>query len=380
MSAELIGTSSQTLRRGSGRTARLDLVRDRLGASCLVEIDGEIVMHSIHGDAEPHVVHAILDRDPAHLHATTIRRSILGQIDAEPVWKLERADGGMTLSVPIRSTSENSLLWVVLPRGAAVPKVWDLQSAACAAAVNEPPTESLASQVEAWLHGTASGRTAGPLLVGNASRVWVAAAHNPARTSLDLIRTATTLHPRHDATVLFAESGDYAYLVFATSTKLSDADVVAVVRGWVTSATRRLGASPTVGVSTGRPVPADLSISRAQAQAAARAAAPGTCASIVDVRTKVVFDHLRDSLSQLPDLGTDPATRLVEYDAKRGTDLAATLLCWLAVGKDTAAAAQRLGVHVNTMRYRLRRAAEIAGVCIDDPFVQTEIHLRLATL
>jgi sugar diacid utilization regulator len=61
-----------------------------------------------------------------------------------------------------------------------------------------------------------------------------------------------------------------------------------------------------------------------------------------------------------------PLDLLVAYDRKHGCELLSSLSAWLSANADTAAAARVLGVHVNTLRYRVRRAAEVAGLDLDD--------------
>ncbi|MDT7835078.1 helix-turn-helix domain-containing protein [Aquabacterium sp. OR-4] len=52
---------------------------------------------------------------------------------------------------------------------------------------------------------------------------------------------------------------------------------------------------------------------------------------------------------------------LLEHDRKRGTDLASTLLCYFESSQNAKTAAQRLDIHVNTVRYRLATAEELLG-------------------
>ncbi|UUX96712.1 helix-turn-helix domain-containing protein [Aquabacterium sp. J223] len=52
---------------------------------------------------------------------------------------------------------------------------------------------------------------------------------------------------------------------------------------------------------------------------------------------------------------------LLAHDRKRGTDLAATLLCYFDCNQNAKSAAQRLQIHVNTMRQRLATVEELLG-------------------
>lgn len=57
-----------------------------------------------------------------------------------------------------------------------------------------------------------------------------------------------------------------------------------------------------------------------------------------------------------------PAEALVEYDRKHGTRLVPTLRQFVASAGNVAACAGALRIHPNTLRYRLKRIAQIAGL------------------
>jgi PucR family transcriptional regulator, purine catabolism regulatory protein len=52
---------------------------------------------------------------------------------------------------------------------------------------------------------------------------------------------------------------------------------------------------------------------------------------------------------------------LLEHDARRGSELVPTLTAYLASAGQWQATAQALSIHVNTLRYRLRRVEELTG-------------------
>jgi hypothetical protein len=103
-------------------------------------------------------------------------------------------------------------------------------------------------------------------------------------------------------------------------------------------------------------------------------------ARVADHRAAVELAALRDLVltegEQLPD---GPVRRLLEHDAERGGDLVRTLRTWFACGGDAALVAERLVLHVNTVRYRLRRMAEVAGLNLAEPDQRflAELQLRL---
>ena len=82
-----------------------------------------------------------------------------------------------------------------------------------------------------------------------------------------------------------------------------------------------------------------------------------------------------------PALLEGPGMRLVQHDQEHGGDLLVTLREYFAAVGDIRLAASRLGLHYNTVRYRIRRAQEVAGLDLDDPDQRllAELQVRLLT-
>ena len=68
---------------------------------------------------------------------------------------------------------------------------------------------------------------------------------------------------------------------------------------------------------------------------------------------------------------------LIEYDERRGSELVTTLSRYLEGGRSYEATTAALTVHRSTLKYRLRRIAEISGHDLGDPGVC--FNLQLAT-
>jgi hypothetical protein len=83
---------------------------------------------------------------------------------------------------------------------------------------------------------------------------------------------------------------------------------------------------------------------------------------------QLVADLVRNRLAPLEALAPGPRSRLTE-----------TLEAWLAEQGRLQAAADRLKVHPQTVRYRLRRLREILGSALDDPDQRFELDLALRT-
>jgi DNA-binding PucR family transcriptional regulator len=68
---------------------------------------------------------------------------------------------------------------------------------------------------------------------------------------------------------------------------------------------------------------------------------------------------------------------LLDYDESRNAELVSTLSSYLEAGGNYDNSARALGVHRNTLRYRLKRIQEISGYDLGEPDVQ--FNLQLAT-
>ncbi|TGD09223.1 helix-turn-helix domain-containing protein [Brevibacterium sp. S111] len=101
----------------------------------------------------------------------------------------------------------------------------------------------------------------------------------------------------------------------------------------------------------------------------------------VAVLSQVYVDSLlldlRDQVSLRRDQLSGPVHRLHDYDLDNGTDFVLTLDTWLACMGDVSRAADLLHVHANTLRYRLRRLAEIADLDLEDADARFAAQLLL---
>jgi DNA-binding PucR family transcriptional regulator len=96
-----------------------------------------------------------------------------------------------------------------------------------------------------------------------------------------------------------------------------------------------------------------------------------------EIRAEVLLTQTLGLLAADPDLRDPGVARLVEYDREHRTDLVGSVVAWLDAMGDVRAAAGRLTVHPNTLRYRVRRATAIAGLRLDDPRARLVHHLQL---
>jgi hypothetical protein len=91
------------------------------------------------------------------------------------------------------------------------------------------------------------------------------------------------------------------------------------------------------------------------------------------------LEQFREVALAHPGLLQGPVMKVVEYDHSQGGDLLPTLRAWFQSVGDARRTADSLGLHVNTVRYRLRRVEEIAGISLDDPDERllAELQVRL---
>jgi len=67
---------------------------------------------------------------------------------------------------------------------------------------------------------------------------------------------------------------------------------------------------------------------------------------------------------------------LLDFDRDSNLELEETLLTYFACSGDLNSAAQRLFLHPNTLRYRLKKAAEILG--LDISRLENQLNLYVA--
>jgi purine catabolism regulator len=84
-----------------------------------------------------------------------------------------------------------------------------------------------------------------------------------------------------------------------------------------------------------------------------------------------------EHLPELRDLYTETLGSLLAYDRQNSAELVSTLDAFFAANGSPKEAAERLGVHRNTVLYRLDRIREITGYDLDDAAVRLRLQLAL---
>lgn len=135
--------------------------------------------------------------------------------------------------------------------------------------------------------------------------------------------------------------------------------------------------------AAGVPVPlAELPRSRVQAQETLgllRAGlVPGGVADYGEAWAVVALHRLATAASTAGVDDVGPLPMLRRHDDANGTDYLGTLYEWLRHPGDPRAAGQALRIHPNTLRYRMRKIGELAGVDLGDPDVRLALLVQLA--
>ena len=93
------------------------------------------------------------------------------------------------------------------------------------------------------------------------------------------------------------------------------------------------------------------------------------------------LEQFREVALAHPALLSGPISRLSAQDRAHQTHLVDTLRTYFDCVGDMKIASQKLGLHVNTVRYRINKAQEIGRFSLDDPDdrLLAELQVRLVT-
>jgi hypothetical protein len=100
-------------------------------------------------------------------------------------------------------------------------------------------------------------------------------------------------------------------------------------------------------------------------------------ASYEEVQSRVALRELARSIEGAEHLGRGPIPRLLASGSKQDAALVATVRAYLDTGGDVGRAAALLGVHRNTVRYRVSRFEAITGLALDDPAARLVAQVQL---
>ncbi|MEO6472838.1 MAG: helix-turn-helix domain-containing protein [Aeromicrobium sp.] len=141
----------------------------------------------------------------------------------------------------------------------------------------------------------------------------------------------------------------------------------------------RKGGQLTIGLGRQVDEAHRIDVSRTDADLVLRAMLHTTSLGEVGTMNERFADVLAVQMSSFVKAHADlsPLTVLIDYDLQHDTHLVEAVRAILGAGGDVARAAEEIHVHPNTMRNRIRRAAESCGVDLGDPDTRLALMLHL---
>lgn len=150
------------------------------------------------------------------------------------------------------------------------------------------------------------------------------------------------------------------------------------MRECVVYAGKALGVSLRVGIGYEVAVPAEIPLARHSAdECLALSAGEESVTVFEQVHDQSLLADVREVVANR-NAGASAAYRaLVEYDAAHETDFVATLRAILDSFGNAILVAEQLHLHVNSVRYRVKRISEITGVDLGDADARLALELEL---
>jgi sugar diacid utilization regulator len=187
---------------------------------------------------------------------------------------------------------------------------------------------------------------------------------------------------RREALVVAGEDGRVHALLRCAEEQGREA-FAAVVQESVASMRQALKLRLRAGLGTTVEAFERIAVSCREAEQALRVGDDGGHGAVVDiedVRGESFVLELAEHVAGRPCPLAKPLTRLYEHDRLYGTDYVETLTVYLDCFGNTTLAAERLHIHPNTLRYRVRRLTELAGVDLEQPVQRFALEAQLRLL
>jgi hypothetical protein len=344
--------------------------------------------------ADPARVQTIMGRQaPEPLRALFDDRGVFAHLAAsdEPMFVAEDADHGLTgrMVVAVRSGREiMGSVWVATPA-----PLDDTARTALADGARTVALHLLRSRASADLERQVESELVIQLLDGTADAETAASRLGLPHSLLRVIAVQAFIGAERDAALLLAfERATTGFgwsrpgrsaLAGNTVYTVLPGESSAGARQWVTGLQAALPEQVRLsgGISGVAAVP-DLVSARHEADeclalhrgSAAAAAPPAFDESWDDILLQRLRTAARSG--RTPDRG--PVADLRRHDRAHATDYVVTLRAWLEAQGDPIRAGDRLGVHENTVRYRLRKMAEITNLQLDDAKKRLAMMIELA--
>ncbi len=366
-------------------------------------IDGAVVIHDrllrvlayskLQQHADAARVETILERQtPEQLRAFFGTRGVFTHLASsdDPVFVAEDAERGLTGRMVVAVRSGRELLGSVWVACSA-----PLDGTARTALANGAHTVALhllRSRASADLEGQVESELVIRLLEGSADAATLASRLGLPHSRLRVIAVQAFIGADRDAALLLAfERATTGFgwsrpgrsaLAGNTVYTVLPGEQAETARRWVTGLRAAIPEQVTVlaGISGAAEV-ADLTAARREAdeclalhEVSPRAAPPAYDESWDEILLQRLRTAARSGRS--PERG--PVAELRRHDLANATDYVATLRAWLEAQGDPVEAGERLGLHENTVRYRLRKMAEITNLPLNDARKRLAMMIELA--
>ncbi|MFB9907823.1 PucR family transcriptional regulator [Allokutzneria oryzae] len=325
----------------------------------------------------------ILERQvPEPLRAVFAARGVSTHLESsdEPLFVAEDPDHGLAGRMVVAVRAGRELLgsvWVTCPQpldGARRRALTDGARTVSLHLLRSRASADLERQVETdlvmqLLEGTADaamvvsrlGLPQGPMHV-IASRAHIAQQERHAALLLSFDRATTGFGWSRPGRSAVADNTLYTVL---------PGDDVAAARSWITSLQAALPTHLTLLAGISAPAtPEDLPAARQEADECLALHETRPSSSVPPAYEEswddILLQRLRAAARSARAPVRGPVTELRRHDAEHGTQYLATLRAWLQAQGDPSEAGRQLGVHENTIRYRLRKMTELTALNLQD--------------
>ena len=392
----LEGRETESGRGPTDLFALADSLADAIGSAVVIHdrLLRVLAYSRLQQHADPARVETILGRQtPEQLRAFFDDRGVFAHlaVSDDPVFVAADAEHGLTgrMVVAVRSGREIiGSVWVACSA--------PLDGAARTALADGAHTVALhllRSRASADLEGQVESELVIRLLESSADAATVASRLGLPHSRLRVIALQAFIGADRDAALLLAfERATTGFgwsrpgrsaLAGSTVYTLLPGEQAATARRWITGLRAALPERVTVlaGISGAAEV-ADLATARREAdeclalhEVSPQNAEPPAYDESWD---EILLQRLRTASrsGRSPDRG--PVAELRRHDDAHETDYVATLRAWLEAQGDPIEAGERLGVHENTVRNRLRKMAEITNLSLDDARKRLAMMIQLA--
>ena len=183
--------------------------------------------------------------------------------------------------------------------------------------------------------------------------------------------------------VICADTGRRVYALFPSMNPTGVARLEALVADIARDASESLGVRVVAGIGATVAGLRDAADSRRDADRAVRVLVQSdertAAVHVDDIRVQSILLELGDVVAGRPDLALPALGVLARHDREHAKPYVETLRAMALSSWDISAAARDLGVHANTLRYRLKRIEEISGLKLDNASDRLVLSLYCVT-